>query len=384
MASGRRTSGRSKQKKAHKTTPEDEQAIVKRQQEQLDKLEKENRMFKEREELNQKRAALVIHGKKNVGQKKAMLALLKKIVFHKLWKRCKFIKNDKFFFKAGTLVVRKLDLQEMEGLEGQELEAAGRMWIEANKPLIATLLNERRNYVIQQLGKEVRDRVIAGKLDELPTVEEMRKLVHREGMDSSATKEEKANLDAKFELYWDVLIPIVAGCDNWPAKIRRSSLLSFAEKEAVNDDEDPGEVGEWLVHPSDEAFLLVAWENAFERWVHKATAGPAFSEKDPEAQTKYSASPNGIKTFGQWDPVGIKVWSEATDRIKKSRLPDEKLKDPYAEVNFIKDLETAALERIRQAHNITDDGPPNKKRKRSGKENLFDDEECDMDDDDAW
>ena len=70
MASGRRTSGRSKQKKANKTTPEDEQAIVKRQQEQLDKLEKENRMFKEREELNQKRAALVIHRKKNVGQKR--------------------------------------------------------------------------------------------------------------------------------------------------------------------------------------------------------------------------------------------------------------------------------------------------------------------------
>ena len=132
MASGRQTSGRSKQKKANKTT-EDEQAIVKCQQEQLDKLEKENQMFKEREELNLKRAALVVHSKKNAGQKKAMMGLLRKIVTNKLWKRCKFIKNDWYFFKACTLVVRKLNLQETEGLKGKELEAAERMWIEASQ-----------------------------------------------------------------------------------------------------------------------------------------------------------------------------------------------------------------------------------------------------------
>ena len=382
MTKGTRTSGRIKGKK-QKNSREDEQAIVKRQQEQLDKLQKENQMFKEKEELNKKRAAIAVHSKKNSGQQKALMGVMRKIVNSQLWKRCKFIKNKQFFLKACHFVLDKLNLQEMEGLKDAELEAAQDSWIEAHKSSIASLLNDRRNYVIQQLGKEVRDRVVAGKLDEIPNVEEMRKLVTRDGMDGNATKEDKANLDAKFELYWDVLIPIVAGCDHWPAKVRRSALLSFAEKEEQDDDEDDGVVP-WLVHPSDEAFLLIAWENSFNRWVHKATVGNAFDENDPQAQTKYSSSPHGLKAFGQWDPEGIKLFSDKTDEIRKQRLPDEELEDPHAEVNFIKDLETAALERIRKAHNITDDGPPKKKRKRSGKENMFDDEECDMDDADAW
>ena len=139
-----------------------------------------------------------------------------------------------------------------------------------------------------------------------------------------------------------------------------------------------------MIHPSDEAFLLVAWENAYNRWVYKAKVGDGYDEKNPLAKTKYSGSKQGIKAYGQWDPAGIKAFAAATDKINKQRLPNPELEDPDSDVVYITDLEKEALDRIRKAHKVTDDGPAKKKRKTSGKVNVFEDEECDMDDDDAW
>ena len=321
---------------------------------------------------------MILNSNKCGAESKAMFALIKKVVNTELWKVCKFIKNKDFHYKACMVVLRKLQLREMEGLEDEELEAAQQIWVEAHKSQIASLLNERRNYVIQQLGKEVRDHVVKGKLDELPTVEEMRKLVNRDGMDADVPKEEKARMDPLFDKYWDVLIPIVAGNQHWAPKYRWHSQLSFAKREPGNPDSQP------LVHPSDEAFLLIAWENSYSRWVYKATAKDEFDEKDPRAKTKYSSSSDGIKAYGQWDPQGIRACKKVTDKVAAQRLPDPELDDPEAIVNFIRELESQALDRIRKANKITDDGPPKKKSKTSTKVNAFDGEECDMDDDNSW
>ena len=353
--------------------------MIERQQAELDKIQMDLEKLKEKDDLNKQRARLVVNSKKDGAESKAMEALIKKVVNSDLWKVCKFIRNEAFQKKAARLVLKKLNLQEMQGLEGDELEAAETIWINNNKSMITRLLNDRRNYVIQQLGKVVVTHAADGKLDELPNVEQMKKLVKRNGMDSSVLeKEELDNMLSLFDKYWDVLLPIVAGNTHWATKHRWHNLLSFAKR----DKDDPD--SEALIHPSDEAFLLIAWQNSYKRWVYKGESGDDFDEKDPKAQTKYSSSPLGIKAYGQWDPAGIIAFSKVTDQVTKQRLPNDELDNPEDDVQFITDLEKEALERIRKAHNVKDDGPAQKKTKKSGKVNVFDAEECDMDDDDAW
>lgn len=349
-----------------------------RQQAQLDKLAEENKALKEKEALAKQRAKMVVNSSSNGAEGQAMTALIKKVVNVELWKNCKFIKNDKFAEKAAKLVLRKLKLQEMEGLEGDQLAAAEKIWVNAHKSKICSMLNDRRNYVIQQLGVLFKDFAAAGKLDELPTPTEMKDLVMRENMDGNADKDQKAKMDAFLDKYWDALMPIVAGHKHWAPKQRWNSLMSFAKRDENNAD------SEWLVHPSDEAFLLIAWENSYDRWTYKASAGDAFLEKDPQAKTKYSSSPLGIKAYGQWDPQGIKAFGTYQKAVLKQRLTNEELQDPEGDVEFIKEIETAALERIRKANKYDADGGPAKKKRKSSKKNAFDAEEPDMDDDDAW
>ena len=152
-------------------------------------------------------------------------------------------------------------------------------------------------------------------------------------------------------------------------------LLSFAKRDESDPESDP------LIHPSDEAFLLLAWINSYTQWVYKASSGTNFEKDHPDAKSKYSSNVDGSKAWGQWSPAGIRLCLEATEKITKQRLPHEELDEPEAIVNFIKDVETQALARIRNTHNITEDGPTKKKKKRLGKLNEFEDDECDMDDD---
>ena len=348
-----------------------------RQQAQLDKLAKENQELKEKAALANQRAKMVVNSSSNGAEGQAMTSLIKKVVNTKLWKNCKFIKNDKFAEKAAKFVLRKLKLQEMEGLDGDQLAAAEKIWVNANRSKICSMLNDRRNYVIQQIGVVFKEAAASNKLDELPNVDEMKALVMREGMDSDATKEQKAKMDAFFDKYWDLLMPIVAGHKHWAPKQRWNLMLSFGKR----NEDDPN--SEWLVHPSDEAFLLIAWENSYDRWTYKATAGDAFDDKDPQAQTKYSSSPLGTKAYGQWDPKGINAFGDYQKAVLKQRLPNDDLKEPEGDVEFIKELETDALERIRKANKYDAAGPAKKKRK-SSKKSAFDAEEPDMNDDDAW
>lgn len=354
-----------------------QQDAIDRQQAELDKLAKENQELKEKEALAQQRAKMVVISSSNGAEGQAMTALIKKVVNTDLWKNCKFIKNDKFAEKAAKLVLRKLNLQEMEGLQGDQLEAAQKIWLNANKSKICSMLNDRRNYVIQQLGVVFKEAAAANKLDTLPNVAEMKDLVLREGMDADVSKEQKAKMDALLDKYWDVLMPVVAGHKHWAPKQRWNSMMSFGKR----DENDPN--SEWLVHPSDEAFLLIAWENSYDRWTYKATAGDKFDDKDPQAKTKYSSSPLGTKAFGQWDPKGIKAFGDHQKAVLKQRLTNPDLQDPEGDVLFIKELETKALDRIRKANKYDADGPAKKKRK-SSKKNAFDAEEPDMNDDDAW
>ena len=230
-----RTRASKAQKLASKpTTTSTERAlevdVVQVSKRDCDRLEKENQELKEKEAWNQKRASMVVNSEEPGAESAAMHALIKRVVGTELWKVCKFIRNDKFHFKAHKVVLSDLDLREMKGLTGDELKAAHLIWIEKHKTMIAHLLNERRNYVLQQLQTLVRNYVIEGRVDELPTVEEMKKLVYRDGMDSEASKDQKRRMDYLFEKYWDVLMPIVAGNKFWAPKQHWHLLLSFAKK----------------------------------------------------------------------------------------------------------------------------------------------------------
>ena len=148
--------------------------------------EKENSQLKVQLAAMQQRLKLERTGQasrlKSTNQK-AMSREVAKCTKQQLWKICKFIKSESKLVKATRFVMQKLDLAEMEGLEGKDLAEAEEVWIATYKDDVRVALNKQRNYCQQELRGLMEQVFKEKKEDEFPNVGEMEALVMRDHLD---------------------------------------------------------------------------------------------------------------------------------------------------------------------------------------------------------
>lgn len=309
------------------------------------------------------------------GNMTAMEREVTKTTKNALWKVCKFIKNETKLDKAATFVMKNLELQELEGLEGTELAEAEETWKATYRSDIRVALNNQRNYVQQEVRAVVVALFETNQEDKVPNVEEMAELVMRDKLDNKTEDAELERYQKLFDFYWNELMPKVAGHSYWGPAKRHHVLLSSGKKEP----DDPE--CETYVTASDEAFLLVLWENCFKKWQYsclekRKDAAKDVDEEAPEMATPYTNSKAGQKKFGGWNEAGIRKYVEHQANIKGNRVD---------EVEFVKAVEEAALERIRKVEKLEEKEAKRKTKKRKPSEpGAFDDETDDENDFSSW
>ena len=391
----------SKRRSAARGAANQEPADVDPTQQENEKLKLE--LFRMKKRMKLERAGT--SAPKSAGTQHAMKREVHKCTKTSLWKICKFIKNETKQVKATKFVMEKLDLAELEGLEGEELVNAQETWKATYKEEVRWALNKQRNYVQQEL-REVMEKEVFQKnrIHEFPNEEQILELILRDKLDIDTPAEEKEKYRTMFDNYWNVLLPKVAGHSSWGPSKRHHQLISFG-KEDPKDKEAPTYVSE-----SDEAFLAVIWLNCYKKWLYRhnnpekiekekpAEEEPSKkkkkkgakdddeddddetdveAEEHPDLQTPYTSSKSGQKKFGGWNSAGIKKYTELLDEIKKMRKEQAK---------YVREVENEALERIRKLEKVEEKEANRKTKKRNGKKEAgdFDNEEDDENDYAAW
>lgn len=159
--------------------------------------------------------------------------------------------------------------------------------------------------------------------------------------------------------YVDRFLPVAAGKEYFGEEIRYYQRITSAIK--VN-----GEL-RVAVTVASEAFGLLVLDNCQQKWQNIfelkekegpnaviPTKGPVYEAK---FKAKYTDSKCGRVKFGGWDKAAYAFYEETKGKVKEFRTVDA--------ANAF-DTQNYALQIVRKAHEITEDGP-NKKRKRSKK-----------------
>ena len=250
-----------------------------------------------------------------------------------LWPIKKFFYNDTKLLEGTRFVMGRIgNLLLFDGLAPNDRIDSEELWIANHKNEVRIAMNYQRNYVQQEL----RDFVVKvhddGEEDMLPTVEEILMLLERKGLASGAKKE---TMEAKFDVYWDKLIPKVAGHANWCPTKRHYSLLSTATTPSLKDEPDIP-----CVHHTSEGFLVAIWEHCYPRWSYMCLQKRAKKPIDPDhadmAGKGYTTFSSGRKPLGGWTLVGrqrVKVLSKLNKTARQKAS--------------VEAIEKAALKRIR-------------------------------------
>ena len=262
------------------------------EQARIKNLELELLRYKEREKSTAKVASQQGRKKKIVvpGTSSALENLVVSTTKTTLFKVAKFVSNDEQVTKATRKVMESLDIDELRGLEGAELVAAEEEWIATWKDTVRTTLNSWRNYTAGELQKLFKEEWRPGNETCVPDSVQLGKVIMREGLEKKdgMTPQELMDVELNqkhFDFYWDRMVSRVAGHKCWGAGKRHHGLMSTMR-------ESPD--SELFVTPSDEAFVLLVWENNFKRWKWQHEQDELEKERKEEAAAQQKE--NGDKS----------------------------------------------------------------------------------------
>ena len=179
-------------------------------------------------------------------------------VQHVLFPKLKFIRDETMLTTATGILFDELDLKEKEGLNPQQLEITKQIWVQKWQEIVRKAHNDHRNYCQQSLCDVVKNVLLAGKLADLPTKEELEMAILRKGMADEDPK--AARMRDIFVFYWDRMLPCVCGFQRWGPNHKYQKTISAAKLTAGNGKKKA------CVTESDEAFLCVLHANALEKW----------------------------------------------------------------------------------------------------------------------
>jgi hypothetical protein len=271
-----------------------------------------------------------------------------KLVKDKVFAHCKFI-NGPIGLKKWSVSCGEM-MGEYEGLTGKALTYAENAWNDENSDLVRTGLNEARNYAQSQCRCKAQKLLRHGKY--LPTPKEV--LVCAMRGDVGKTDQTMAI----FDLYWDEWLFCILGKPNWDVRFRHHGCISTTY--------DPSQGNRRRVTIGSEAFLVLMFENCYDKWqymMEENMAGRIHVNKHKRMETPYTDPLAGQNKYGGWNPAGKKRFKALGDMIHAAQA-----KEP----GHVKMVKEACLARLRAKHNVDGKG-----RKR-GREEFQEEEEEDI------
>jgi hypothetical protein len=187
-----------------------------------------------------------------------------------------------------------------------------------------------------------------------------------------------------FDWYVDILLPAMCGSNDLIGKIRHFEPVSTAR---YGENAGDSLVGKIICPPSQEAMVLLYFENARKKWEMmydwKVVQGKTSSKTDPfpqwspkkpdvnkEWKTVYSNAHSGQDPFGGWKKKGISRFNEISRMMKQVR------EEPNSLVQ-----EKLACQRLYQKHKDDYANTASTKPEDSDDEIDLDEEEMEFDDD---
>lgn len=115
-------------------------------------------------------------------------------------------------------------------------------------------------------------------------------------------------------LYWDKLVTKMVGNKEWNEAVRYYTTISDATLNSMSDEK--------LVTFSDEAMILILWENALERWKQLFDWEQIPENKGktkPRINGKFLHSNTGQQKWGGWKLEGYKAFNKYYKAVEKGR-----------------------------------------------------------------
>ena len=323
-----------------------------------------------------------------------------------LFKFCKFLSKPEHLQQATKKVMNQLELRELEEIDDEEEKINFEVeWVAANQDTVCNTLNTWRNYVQGELYKLLfKEMIPGGKIADIPSPQQILDLALRNNMNDESDEAKQNRIMMMW--YWDQAIPKVAGHCHWGSGKRHHMLMSTAKQDPNNPD------SQYYVSPSDEAFLVLLWENCHDRWrfeyekeqAEKLAAEAGDSEgtatkkgkkrknregnedsdledddddndgddgekpKDPRSVSPYTMTKAGAQRFGGWNKAGRKRYRELLDLITEARNQPHVLA-----------VETRVLQMVREKHDCDA-----REANRKGKKKKANVEEIDSDHEPDW
>ena len=252
-----------------------------------------------------------------------------------LWRATKFIASWAELHDVGRKIMREVPEFQAYLADKEEANANIQSFIEFYGGEICKAINEKRTNAANGMLKAYKTRYGTGA--KMPTPKQLRAVIRRKKAylevlpikeellpidDKLPAKEKekiraendkilaenaknKAHNDANadwqdwFGWYWECLLPCVVGKHRWGYSLRYFNTICAGTYPDSNTK---------YITSSDEAFVMVVFENCETRYPYAAeigsTPGAKCDQKDPRYQSKWTDSRAGSKQFGGWNLAG--------------------------------------------------------------------------------
>ena len=203
---------------------------------------------------------------------------VKDCVANKIWCETKFLANDDELFQVCQLIMEKMpEFSALLETEDEDEKVQNiKNFRKCYGKAICKRLNQKRTDTTSAMKKAYERRYLDGK--QMPTPSELATVIQRKNLqilaydkDYQPTPEEQEELDAKneqillnqeyFDWYWESLLPCVAGKFKWGHTIRCYTTITSGKSP---------ENQEKYITSSDEAFVLIVYENCGQRFPYTA------------------------------------------------------------------------------------------------------------------
>ena len=199
-------------------------------------------------------------------------------------------------------------------------------------------MNKQQNYVNGEVQKYVYAALCDDRTD-IPNIAEIKDLALRNKLDDKTPKAVREDMEKKFVVYVSELLPRIAGATYWGPTNRNYHLPSSYKIQQEVPDGSGLPTSMYAVTESDEAYLVVMYDNFYDKWVQQVAkykksvedrkADPTvelYCVKDDKTDygCKYSNPKGGSLIYGGWRSKGIKDFHNLCNDIKKNRVEQKK------------------------------------------------------------
>ena len=267
--------------------------------------------------------------KVGVLEDKAIMLLVKEQTGKQIWKRYKFIagEDELDVIMEEILLSTPHTANILVDLEGDERTSTLRSYFLTYGQKICDIINSKRSASQTDICKELLKRQAKG--GRIPPVGNMLYIIRRKGLDyrtfelegDEPNEEEEAKIKKNrlavdsncevFDWYSNRLVAKTVGHASWGPNQKHFGHLSTYS---------PGGSTEPYVPANAEAFVVLLWENAEEKWKYMMRCQEKNRKpnmKSVKMKTKYSSSSSGHNVFGGWNQAGRDRFEELTREISE-------------------------------------------------------------------